>query len=57
MILSLPVGVVHYGQYLRGYDQYLIDLVADPSFAEQLMDRIMEVYLAIVSNVLEAGCP
>lgn len=54
VILTLPVAVVHLSQYLRGYEQYLIDLVTNTGFAEQLMDRIMEIYLGIVSNALDA---
>ncbi len=55
VILTLPVAVVHLSQYLRGYDQFLIDLVIDKGFAERLMDRVMEIYLKIVSNALDAA--
>jgi uroporphyrinogen decarboxylase len=53
-VLSLPVAVVHLSQYLRGYDEYLMDLVADPGFAEDLMGRVMEVYMRIVENAVTA---
>jgi uroporphyrinogen decarboxylase len=53
-VLSLPVAVVHLSQYLRSYDGYLIDLVADPSFAERLMGHVMEIYLRIAENALRA---
>ena len=53
-VLSLPVAVVHQSQYLRGYDEYLMDLVADPDLAVDLMARVMEVYLRIVENALVA---
>jgi uroporphyrinogen decarboxylase len=52
-VLSLNVAVVHLSQYLRGYDEYLMDLLADPSFAQRLMGRVMEVYLRIVANALD----
>lgn len=57
VVLSLPVGVVHLSQYLRGYDQYLMDLVADVDFAERLMDRVMDIYVRIVGNALDAVSP
>ena len=53
-VLSLPVAVVHMSQYLRGFDDYLMDLVANPGYAEDLMGRVMEVYLRIVENALAA---
>jgi uroporphyrinogen decarboxylase len=53
-VLSLNVAVVHLSQYLRGFDEYLMDLVADPGFAEDLMGRVMEVYLRIVENAVAA---
>jgi uroporphyrinogen decarboxylase len=53
-VLSLPVAVVHLSQYLRGYDEYLMDLLADPPFAERLMGRVMEFYLRVVENALDA---
>lgn len=53
-VLSLPVAVVHLSQYLRGYDEYLMDLVADPGFASRLMDGVMEVYLPMIDHLLGA---
>jgi uroporphyrinogen decarboxylase len=57
IILSLPVAVVHLSQYLRGYEQFLVDLITDVKFAEKLMSHVIEVYLQIASNVLEAVGP
>ena len=53
-VLSLPVAAVHLSQYLRGYDEFLMDLLADPSFAGRLMGRVMEFYLRVVENALDA---
>jgi uroporphyrinogen decarboxylase len=57
IILSLPVAVVHLSQYLRGYEQFLVDLIDDPGFSVKLMDHVMDVYLQMVSNVMEAAGP
>jgi uroporphyrinogen decarboxylase len=57
VVLSLPVGVVHFSQYLRGFDQSLIDLIADEPLAAKLMDRILDIYLGIVGHALNAAGP
>jgi uroporphyrinogen decarboxylase len=57
VVLSLPVGVLHQCQYLRGYERFLVDLVADPAFAGLLMDYVIDVWLAIVSAALELVGP
>ncbi len=33
VVLSLPVGFVHLSQYLRGYEQWLMDIVLNPEFS------------------------
>jgi uroporphyrinogen decarboxylase len=52
--LSLPVAIVHLSQYLRGYDQYLVDLMVDQSFAANLMGRVADVYMGIAEKALDA---
>lgn len=42
-------GVFEFPQYLRGMEQFLIDLLAHPDFADDLMDRITEI-------LIEANC-
>jgi len=32
------------GQKLRGYSEFMLDLAADPRFAEAVLDRLLEVY-------------
>jgi uroporphyrinogen decarboxylase len=44
-------------QMIRGFERFLLDLRADPEFAEELMDRILAVEISIVSNFLEAVGP
>lgn len=53
IILSLPVGFVHQAQFMRGYGEYLVDLLVAPRFAEELMDRILEIHLAVAGRMLE----
>jgi len=53
VILSLPVGFVHQAQFMRGYAEYMVDLLVAPRFAEELMDRILEIHLAVAGRMLE----
>lgn len=50
------VGPVHLAQFVRGFTQWLEDLLIRPAFAAALMDRILEVWLEIADGCLrEAG--
>jgi uroporphyrinogen decarboxylase len=53
IILSLPVGFVHLSQYLRGYEQWLMDIVLNPEFLDTLMDRALAWWLDLAGAVLD----
>jgi uroporphyrinogen decarboxylase len=53
LMLNPEVGFLHQAQFLRGFDRWLIDLVADPAFAAALLDRVLEVWLAETGAMLE----
>lgn len=55
VILNFPVGIVHHSQFLRGYEAWLTDLILNPTFAEALMDRVLEVYTLIAERMIEAA--
>ena len=57
IILSLPVGFVHQSQYLRGYENYLVDLILNAEFIEALMDRTLDFWLRMTEAVLEKVGP
>lgn len=38
---------------LRGMESFLLDLVTEPTLAEYLMDRLTDIYVANLQNVLE----
>jgi len=40
---------------LRGFEQFLMDLVADPDYAAELLDRITAIQLALVARYLAVG--
>ncbi len=53
VVLSLPVGFVHLSQYLRGYEQWLMDIVLNPEFLDALLDRVLCWWLELADAVLE----
>ncbi len=52
LVLSLTVGVVHISQYLRGFQDWYIDMAADQTLIGALMDAILDVTLAMAHNIL-----
>ena len=54
LVLNLAVGLIHQAQFLRGFEAWLMDLVLDPTFAEALMDRVLEIWLAEAKAMLRA---
>jgi uroporphyrinogen decarboxylase len=54
LVLNLEVGFLHQAQFMRGFDRWLMDLAADPRFAEALMDAILEIWLAEAEATIRA---
>ncbi len=57
VVLTLPVGCVHLSQYLRGYEQFLVDTAIDAGFAEALLERTAEWWMETVAATLRAVEP
>lgn len=53
VVLGLGVGPVHQCQFLRGYGEWLEDLIAHPAFAEALLDRVVDIWVTIARRALE----
>lgn len=53
VILNMPVGVIHQGQFLRGFGDWLKDLYKNRDFAERMMDMIAERWIAVAENALD----
>jgi len=47
-------NILEGGQELRGWDNFMLDLVDNRSFAEDLMDKLVEVYLVNLKDYLQA---
>jgi len=55
--LNLPVGFIHQCQFLRGFQDWLMDLAADPPLAEALLDRVLDVWQEIALRLVRAAGP
>jgi uroporphyrinogen decarboxylase len=53
VVLNLSNGPVHQCQYLRGYGEWLEDLLLRPVFAEALVDRVVDILIQIANRALE----
>jgi uroporphyrinogen decarboxylase len=47
-------NILEGGQELRGWSNFMVDLVANRSFAEDLMDKLVEVYIVNLKGYLQA---
>lgn len=57
IVVDLPVGFGHQSQFMRGYDNWLMDLGDDLAAAEALADAVLDVWMGISRNILRACSP
>jgi len=56
VVLSLPAAFVHASQYLRGFEDWYIDIALHRKRIEALFDAVLEITLQVAKNILqEAG--
>jgi uroporphyrinogen decarboxylase len=53
VILVLPVGIVHQCQFIRGFAEYLMDLVSNEEYVCRMMDIVAGIWIKIAQNALE----
>jgi uroporphyrinogen decarboxylase len=54
IILDLPLGILHQCEFLRGFAEFLMDLLINPEFAIRMMDRAADIWTQITQNALNA---
>ena len=57
LLLELPYGVVREAQRMRGFSEFLMDLVANPILAESLMEKVLAIVTAIAEKALDSAGP
>ncbi len=53
VILNMPIGVIHQGQFLRGFGDWLKDLYKNRRFMERLLAEIAERWIGVAENALD----
>ena len=53
LLMYLPARIMSLGQFLRGFDVWLMDLYANQGFAEALLERGTEIQLQMIRRILE----
>jgi len=53
--LNMPGGVVTQAQFLRGFEDWFADLIADPSFYHALLERITDLWIEMAKDELDAA--
>ena len=53
IILNMPVGVIHQGQFLRGFGDWLKDLYRNRDFMERLLAITADHWIRVAENALD----
>jgi uroporphyrinogen decarboxylase len=53
--LNMPGGVVTQAQFLRGFEDWFADLIADPTFYQALLERITDLWIEMAKDELDAA--
>jgi len=52
IIVNVTGSIFEFSWYLRGYENFMMDLVTNQSFASALMDRILEFQMGLFEEIL-----
>jgi len=52
VVLNLGVGPLHLCQFMRGWAEWLEDLLVNPAFGEGLFDRAVDFFVAVAERAL-----
>jgi len=55
VVLNLPLGSIHIAQWLRGFEDWLADLVLDPALSRYLLDVLLERWLVSARCLIESA--
>ena len=53
--LNMPGGVVTQAQFLRGFEDWFADLIADPTFYHALLERITDLWIEMAKDEFDAA--
>lgn len=52
IVMNMPVGIIHQGQFMRGFMEWLTDLYTNPDYICRMSDLIMDIWIKIAVNVV-----
>jgi uroporphyrinogen decarboxylase len=54
VVLSMPGGIVHQAQFMRGFEDWFADLIANPALSQALMERLADLWIEMAKDELDA---
>lgn len=54
LVMPIPGSIIQMSQLLRGFEDWYLDVAANPDLLAALMDQIMEIQMGIAGNLLAA---
>ena len=54
VVLNMPGGIVHQAQFLRGFEDWFADLIANPTFFQVLMEKLADLWIEMAEDELDA---
>jgi hypothetical protein len=55
VVLNMPGGIVHQAQFLRGFEDWFADLIANPEFCQALMEKLADLWIEMATDEFIAG--
>lgn len=52
IMAKLPTGIVHTAQFVRGFKEFLTDMIRNPSFAHALLEKITEMWIEAATQII-----
>lgn len=53
IILNMPIGIIHQGQFVRGFADWLKDLYKNRAFTQRMMNNIADRWIKVAENALD----
>jgi uroporphyrinogen decarboxylase len=54
VVLNMPGGIVHQAQFLRGFEDWFTDLVANQPFLQAMMERLADLWIEMAKDEFDA---
>jgi uroporphyrinogen decarboxylase len=55
VVLNMPGGIVHQAQFLRGFEDWFSDLIANPEFFQALMEKLTDLWIEMAKDEFDVA--